>query len=103
MKSKNQKRRFLLRSKSRLFAAIVVSTLVLILIVLLPIWGSGYAKGELSWSEYEVAEGDTLWEIALRTLPDGVDTRRYIFEIRQANNLDSSFIKTGQVLRIPIR
>lgn len=47
-----------------------------------------------------VEEGESLWLIAQRVLPDR-DPRRVIWEIRAANNLRSNMIHPGQVLQVP--
>lgn len=49
-------------------------------------------RGELT--HYEVARGDTLWKIAKRHQTD-------VFSVKQINNLRSSRIYVGQVLRLP--
>jgi hypothetical protein len=44
----------------------------------------------------------TLWDIAKRSLPKNTDIRDYIQEIKAVNQLETSFIKEGEVLEIPV-
>jgi nucleoid-associated protein YgaU len=48
-----------------------------------------------------VRRGDTLWDIAVRMCRDDVDIRRVIFDVRKTNNLLSTHVVPGDVLRIP--
>jgi nucleoid-associated protein YgaU len=49
---------------------------------------------------YVVLPGDTLWQIATRTLP-GVDPRRAVEAIERSNGLTGPDLVPGQALRIP--
>jgi hypothetical protein len=90
--------------KSRLRLSLFI-TFILILIISLA--SSLMLKGKameapdryLSWN---VIEGDTLWSIARCSLPQGRDIRDYIYEIKEINQLQTSNIRTGQQLQIPI-
>ncbi len=64
----------------------------------------GEAKGETpraasSWDTYEVAEGDTLWDIATASYGNGALWER----IAEANGIEDPVrdLKVGDVLRIP--
>lgn len=48
-----------------------------------------------------VAAGDTLWSIAVRTKPSGMDTREAVYRIERRNVLDDSAIKAGHSIIIP--
>ncbi|WP_173275677.1 LysM peptidoglycan-binding domain-containing protein [Paenibacillus sp. NEAU-GSW1] len=48
-----------------------------------------------------VASGDTLWEIADRFTEGSQDIRRYIYDIKQRNQLSSSELMPGQQLIMP--
>ena len=52
-------------------------------------------------SEYVVAQGDTLWEIAAEHVAHGEDVRVYIEAIKERSGISSSALQVGQVLRIP--
>lgn len=48
-----------------------------------------------------IEQGDTLWSIAARHVPDRLDIRSYIVDIKQMNHLDDSLIQAGQIIVIP--
>jgi hypothetical protein len=48
-----------------------------------------------------VRQGDTLWDIAVRMSKDDADIRRVIFDVRKVNNLVSTRVMPGDVLRVP--
>lgn len=52
-------------------------------------------------SEYVVAQGDTLWEIAAEHTGEGEDVRVTINVIKERSGLTSSSLQVGQVLHIP--
>lgn len=52
--------------------------------------------------EHTVLPGDTLWDIATVYTEPGDDVRDTVFDIRTANDLDTSVIEVGQVLVIPL-
>jgi len=103
MKNKREKgrRRIIIRSRTRfsIFLAIVVMLCISFIAALL---NSGNAADNVSWITVDVVKGDTLWSIAKRTLPKGVDIRQYIIEIKEANNMEHSYINEGQRLYIPV-
>lgn len=51
-------------------------------------------------SEVEVAQGDSLWEIAVRIAPEA-DPRDVVVAIQELNGLRSNMIQPGQVLLVP--
>ena len=64
----------------------------------------GYSKSQESkyYIEIFVEKGDTLWDIAKRTLPEKTDIRKYIKEIKAVNSLDTALIREGELLKIPV-
>ena len=52
--------------------------------------------------QHVVVVGDTLWDIATAYTAPTDDVRDTIFDIKAANNLESSVIVTGQTLVIPL-
>ena len=48
-----------------------------------------------------VKNGDTLWSIAERNVPDNVKIRLYINEIKEINGIESSALREGQKLQMP--
>jgi len=103
MKTWGGRRRLRIKSKARLIISLLIISIVVILLVLLPLWNRGQAMTPVRWMTYHVATGDTLWEIAKQTLPDGIDIRDYIAQIKEANDLDGALLRAGQQLQIPLR
>lgn len=52
--------------------------------------------------EQEVRAGDTLWDIAAVYTQPGDDVRHTIYDIKVANDLESSVVVVGQILVIPL-
>lgn len=55
-----------------------------------------------SYTVITVCPGDTLWDIA-RNQNRGGNIQKLIYEIMQANDMVKSDIKTGQLLKIPVK
>jgi LysM repeat protein len=49
-----------------------------------------------------IEPGDTLWSIAKTYLPSRTDIRDYIHSIKKANQLDSSLIREGDYILVPV-
>lgn len=52
--------------------------------------------------EHTVVVGDTLWDIAAVYTDPGDDVRDTIHDIKAANGMPDSIVRTGQVLVIPL-
>ena len=50
---------------------------------------------------YLVSSGDTLWDLAAREYGAGIDLRRAVYKIREANRLDGSAVAPGDRLTLP--
>lgn len=48
-----------------------------------------------------VAAGDTVWGLAARHAPAGSDVRRYVAEVLNHNDVESSVLRPGAVLELP--
>lgn len=64
-----------------------------------------YSVSEISYKEKVVFSGDTLWEIAKTELAENdyfknKNIRDVITEIKELNELEDSYIKEGQILKI---
>jgi len=92
--------------KSPIRAAVLLTTVALGVVLLLAnaVSAGHGTPGDASddWVEHLVVTGDTLWDIAVAHTPAGGDVRRTVFDIRQANRLESPTIVPGQVLRVPV-
>lgn len=54
------------------------------------------------YEEIIVAEGDTIWYIALEFMPNNYDIREMVYNIRQLNNMDTVSIHPGDKIKVPI-
>lgn len=48
-----------------------------------------------------VAPGETLWDVAVRTTPDGADPRRQLAALRAANDVDPGALAPWSVVVVP--
>lgn len=55
-----------------------------------------------SFKEYHVLAGDNLWNISLEYMPKDYDVRRMVYEIKELNNMETSYIAAGETIKIPI-
>ncbi|MBM7563374.1 LysM peptidoglycan-binding domain-containing protein [Paenibacillus sacheonensis] len=96
------------RSVERVLVRIAAASLLFVLLFAGLSLLTGHADGErpAGPSEAEqvitVGSGDTLWEIASSIRHEGDDIRRIVFDLQKRNNLDSSELKAGQTLIIPL-
>lgn len=51
-----------------------------------------------------VSEGQSIWTIVETNnlIPEGMDIREYIHNVRELNNLETSLIYPGQIIELPI-
>ena len=54
------------------------------------------------YKEYEILEGDSLWEISIANMPTDYDVRRMVYDIKKLNNMETSYIYQGDTIKIPI-
>jgi nucleoid-associated protein YgaU len=91
--------------RSPIRAAVLLTTVALGVVLLLAnavFAGNGEpGGGTAGWVEHRVVTGDTLWDIAADLTSAGGDVRRTVYDIRQANRLESATIVPGQVLLVP--
>ena len=50
---------------------------------------------------YTVTKGDTLWQIAAEYKPHGTDIRKYIYNIKQMNEIGAN-LQPGQTIIVPL-
>lgn len=58
---------------------------------------------ETEFIEVQVKVGDTLWMLAKTFSPKNQDIRSSIYEISTLNNLTTSSVYPGQILKIPLK
>jgi LysM repeat protein len=92
------KRRYVLKNKTRFFTMIFSISIVLAVAFLA---SSAYGYEGEKYDTIKIQKGDTLWNVAGDYYKSG-DIRKYIYEIKKANNLSDSMIYEGQELKIPL-
>lgn len=50
-----------------------------------------------------VEPGETLWEVAAATAPEGVDAREHLLQLRELNGLSGSRVEAWTVVLVPAR
>ena len=97
-------RRYVIVNRKRffIFTMIFLIGIALILFSILSISGVYSISTVENFEEYCIKKGDTLWEIAIEFAPEGYDTRKFIYDIKEHNNMESSMIYKGEKLFIPV-
>ncbi|MBK5252979.1 MAG: LysM peptidoglycan-binding domain-containing protein [Peptostreptococcaceae bacterium] len=84
---------------------VIFVTIIFVLIATLTIhmFGLDNASGTTKtyYKQIEVTYGDTLWDIADRTMPADMDPRQAVYEISNLNDIDDGQIYPGQILIVP--
>jgi len=93
-----------MRHKKMKVRFVVIFCFVLFLLLLVSIGGlvTCEKRTDVQTTEYVVREGDTLWDIARRISPEG-HHGKIVWTIRELNGLESSLIRPGQRILIPIK
>lgn len=86
--------------RSLYIAVIVIGILLLTIIPSLPEHTS--AQNEKDYQLVYVETGDSLWSLAKRYVPKDKEIRKFIYEIRQLNDIDPSKLRPGELLKIPV-
>lgn len=79
---------------------ILIVSITLLLFITIP--GKASNKKEVSYREYFVLKGDTVWSIASRFKTEKMDIRDYMYEIEKTNEIKNSKIYENNKLIIPI-
>ena len=78
----------------------ITSIAILFLIILESVCTTNAKADNYIIEDYQVVEGKTLWQIAEENKEEGTDTRKYIHEIKNLNNLRDCNIIAGQTIKI---
>jgi len=80
---------------------------VFLLLIFVAVWAGvrvAHASEDTSvyaGHQYVVQAGDTLWDIAAREYGAGADLRQAVWQIRQANRLQSVAVQPGEHVTLP--
>ena len=80
----------------------IISIISITLLLFVTIPGKASNKKEVSYREYFVLKGDTVWSIASRFKTEKMDIRDYMYEIEKTNEIKNSKIYKNNKLIIPI-
>lgn len=61
-----------------------------------------FSSEPLTFYEITVQDGDTIWDLASTYNTNQVDIRRLVYEIKQINQIDNTYICPGDIINIPI-
>lgn len=89
----------------RRFYLFITSLFVVMAIIILSLISNNKVHSsvyEIDYEEVEVVEGDTLWNIAVGYLPEKTDIRKMIYDIKEFNNMETSYIYPGDIIKIPL-
>lgn len=80
---------------------------IISLLVIYPVFYTICYRNEIirniSWIEYEVKAGDSLWQIARTHCPVTVNIQHWIHEIRTQNQIaNPGALQVGSIVRIPV-
>ncbi len=98
------KKKYKIISKKR-FYLFITFLLAIASIVLLSFTSNNMVHSsvyEIKYEEVRVAEGDTLWNITSKYLSKGDDIRKMIYNIKIFNEMDTSYIYPGDIIKIPL-
>lgn len=87
---------------STLPRAVVLLTAVAVVFFLLLVAGAGAGNEVRATGIHVVAAGDTIWSIAAEHTQAGGDVRTVVFDIKRMNRMESSLIRAGEQLVVPL-
>ena len=100
----NMNRKYVIINKRRFFTFITISLLlIIILITSIVFLSKAHSQGQISYQEYRVGEGDTLWRISnYYSENSNIDKRQFIYEIKKLNGMKTSAIYENEIIKIPV-
>lgn len=82
---------------------LAITTVILTLVLLLSVISfSGLTSKEVYYKDIEIEDGQTLWQIAESEFGKNSDIRKYVYQIKKINNIESSNIVPGQIIKVPV-
>ncbi len=94
-----RRRRQALRRRTSLAAliciAVIIASLSAVIVEAADSNSSALTSDTRYYTSITIEKDDTLWSIASLYAPEGVDTGRYVNDIRQVNNLHNDTITAG--------
>ena len=94
-------KRYRITSKVRFTIFIIAVVFVIMTLLGAAMPGPAANAAKVTYRTVEVDYGDTLWAIAKKHAPEGSSIRKFIYEIRDVNGLETSEIYAGQTILVP--
>jgi hypothetical protein len=91
------KKKYILKNRKRFFSIIFTLTIILFTALFAT---NAYGYKAPTYKHITVKNGESLWSIALKYSNEN-DLRKYIYEIKKINQLETSDIYVGTQLKIP--
>lgn len=92
------RKRYRIKNKFRFSVFLLVVGLVISFII----YSNAFAKEMPSYRYLKIKDGDTLWAIAEENYDcHEKDIRKYIYEIRQANNMETAELNIKDYIKLP--
>lgn len=100
--------RLRLTRRGRIVVILAISSLLLAgaLVAAFFLGTPSAAAGEetsLQYATVTVTPGDTLWDLVTPHVPEGQDVRDYLLLVEEINDLESSSVRPGQVISLPVQ
>lgn len=93
------RRKYYLKNRNR-FVVFLAIIFTIILFTGMIVNAGASSRNEPTYPAITVRDGDTLWEIA-STYANNDDIRKYIFEIKELNQMENDTIYKGQTILLP--
>ncbi len=94
------KKKYKLHNKRRFIIAICIILSVIISTTLL-VTRRPEGKADEIYKEIIIHPGDTLWDIAIEHFDGSYDVRKVIYDIKKLNDMSSSELSVGQIVKLP--
>lgn len=85
-----------------IFLTTVLIIIISIISILRPSNKAHSSILEEHFIEVSISKGDTLWDIAVEYMPEKYVVRKMIYNIKVLNEMESSYIFPGDIIKIPI-
>lgn len=89
--------------RRRIGAVLVVVTLLVLLVAAIGGMGASADLEDRVAGHVVLEPGETLWDVAVSTAPDGMDPRAQLAEIKDLNGFDTASVDAWTVVLLPAR
>ena len=95
-------KKYRIKSKFRFITSVVIMAGLMIGIIG-AVSGLNVSRAltETKYKEVQICYGDTLWDIANTYKSNDTDTRKAVFEICKANDIEASDLEPGMTISVP--